>query len=187
MISQASPATNYQVVIDMGSPREPGQKCSQWPHNRVGSVQSSVLEQLPAKTRKRLARYFNHLLPNEQELFVSFSCCGSLIIVFQSEPGSLHSTDYRMESSVHCWLAKLLLFTTTVTMAQVRCVLYKTTKCNKRQKQTRKDNKHRGKDKGTKFLKRQICPLPQSCSGQTCVLQIFQWHVTVKALLNALA
>ena len=41
----------------MGSPREPGQKCSQWPHNRVSAVQSSVLEQLPAKTRKRLARY----------------------------------------------------------------------------------------------------------------------------------
>ena len=29
MISQASPAINYQVVIDMGTPREPGQKRSQ--------------------------------------------------------------------------------------------------------------------------------------------------------------
>ena len=60
-------------------------------------------------------------------------------------------------------------------------------KCNKRRKQTRKGNEYRGKDKGTKVQKRQICPLPQSRSGQTCVLQKFQWHVTVKALLNALA
>ena len=135
---------------------------------------NNCLERLARDLQDIRLPYFNHLLINVQELLASFSCCGSLIIVFQSEPGSLHSTDYRMESSVHCWLAKLLLFTTTVTMAQVRCVLYKTTKCNKRQKQTRKDNKHRGKDKGTKFLKRQICPLPQSCSGQTCVLQIFQ-------------
>ena len=50
-----------------------------------------------------------------------------------------------------------------------------------------KENKHRGKDKGTKVQKRHVCALPQSCSGQTCILQKFQWHVTVKALLNALA
>ena len=60
-------------------------------------------------------------------------------------------------------------------------------KCNKRRKQTRKGNEYKGKDKGTKVQKRQICALPQSCSGQTCILQKFQWHVTVKALLNALA
>ena len=123
----------------MGSPREPGQKCSQWPHNRVGAVQSSVLEQLPAKTRKRLARYSASIFHlNIQKLLVSFSCCGSLIIVFQSEPGSLHSTDCRMESSVHCWLAKLLLFATTVTMAQVRRVLYKTTKMQSKTKTNKK-------------------------------------------------
>ena len=60
-------------------------------------------------------------------------------------------------------------------------------KCNQRQKQTRKRKLTQRKRQRHKSPKGQICPLPQSSSSQTCILQKFQWHVTLRALLNALA
>ena len=72
----------------------------------------------------------------------------------------MHSTDCRMESSVHCWLAKLLLFATTVTMAQVRRVLYKTTKMQSKTKTNKKkkiDTEEKTKAKKPKKDKFALC------------------------------